>query len=541
MPNIREYSAGTDLAIRPDDRAMESTANAGRRISALHSTAAEATMDLGRRTASTVQTIGDQVVKYAENREISKGAADSATTMAKLDQLWNERVKNADPNDPTVAAKFREEVVEPTLQAMRDGPITEGGQRFAEATSQRFRNHFFEKTASDMSRLAGVAARQNIETLTNQLSNAALNDPTSLKTSLDLVQHSVGAMVDSSPTISGVDAARMKLELTAAAQKEIVKAAAVGAISANPAEGLKKFSSPEYSKYISGADLKSLEQRAKEVQRADRVEQNYQRVMAERAKEEASDQREGEYLKRLYSDNPKEAATVSAREIANDFTLTRQARERMIGIVERATEPEAPAKVSAATANDLIRRIRAPQGDPTRIDNLNPVYDAYQKGQLNKADLKFVRDEFANLRTPDGLALATQQEEFIKSVKPFITDANPLLDKLDPGGSQKVYEFTVALRRKIEEYRKAGKDPRDLMDPSKPESYMGSPAALDPYKKTLSQSMTDTAAAIRRGSAAPARNDAMPAIPPVGQRDVGGIYETPRGKMKWTGTGWVAP
>jgi hypothetical protein len=30
-------------------------------------------------------------------------------------------------------------------------------------------------------------------------------------------------------------------------------------------------------------------------------------------------------------------------------------------------------------------------------------------------------------------------------------------------------------------------------------------------------------------------------LPPVGERKSGQIYPTPRGPMKWTGTGWVTP
>jgi len=438
------------------------------------------------------------VVKYAEHREISRTAAEAATTLSGLDSKWNDLVKKSDPNDPTVAAKFREETLEPTLQKLGEGPMTEGGQKFAEAQVERFRTHFVTKTSADMATLAGVAARSNIETLTNQLSNAAMSDPTSLKTSLDLVDHSIGSMVDSSPNLKGVEGARLRLELTQSSQAAIVKAAAIGAIAANPEAGLKKFSGPEYSKYIGGTELKQLEQQARTVERAKRVDENYALQNQKLFKQEASDTREGEYLQKLHSDDPNERQSVSARAIANDFRLSREARERMIGIVERETKPEAAAKVSNTTATDLISRMRAPPGDPRRIDSLDAVYDAYEKGKLSKADLKFVRDEYTNLRTPDGQALGAQQEEFIKSVKPLIDKSNPLLGRIDQSGPQQVYNFTMDLRRKIDQYRREGKDPRDLMDPSKPD-YMGGPAALAGYQKPLQQSLQDTAKALRGG------------------------------------------
>lgn len=510
---------------------MEATANSGRRISALYSTAAEATASVGRSARGAIDEVGGQVVKYMDNREISAGASKFADLMAGLDGEWNKRVATADPNDPSVAQKFLTEVVEPRLEKMRDGFNTENSTKFAESQIQQLRTHFVSKTSADMSTLAGVAAKTNISNLTNQLSNAAMVDPSSLRTSLKLVESSVGAMVDSSPTMRGVDAGRVKMELTDAAQAAIVKAAAIGAISKNPEAGLKQFSGPEYSKYISGAELKQLEQQAKAVERARRVDENYALHNQKLLKQETSDNRESEYLQQLHSEDPKERAKVTASAIANDFSLTREARERMINIVERETRPAAAAKISNDTANDLISRIRAPDGDPRRITDLNPVYDAYEKGKLNKSDLKFVTEEFKNIRTPDGEELGRQQDEFIKSVRPMIDKSNPLLGKIDQSGGLQMYAFTLALKKKVDEYRKAGKDPRDLMDPSKPD-FMGSPAALSQFQKPLQQSLQDVASSLRTGPAVPI-SGAPPSAsnPPASLKGIASLTYSPSRKQ----------
>jgi hypothetical protein len=276
-----------------------------------------------------------------DNREISAGASKFATLMAGLDGEWNKRVSSADPNNPSVAAKFLEEVVNPQLDKMREGFNTENSNKFAETQIQHLRTHFVSKTSADMATLAGVAAKSNINNLTNQLSNAAMADPSSLSTSLKMVEASIGSMVDSSPTLKGVDAGKLRIDLTDAAQAAIVKAAAIGAIAKNPDAGLAQFSKPEYAKYISGTELKQLEQQAKTVERARRVDENYQLQNQKLFKQEASDAREGEYLQKLHSDDPKDKTSVSAAAIANDFTLTREARERMINIVERENKPAA--------------------------------------------------------------------------------------------------------------------------------------------------------------------------------------------------------
>lgn len=533
MANIRELSAGTDLGLRPDDRAASSTANAGRRIAALYTTAAEANADTGRRLAGAITDVGGVVVKAMESREISAGAAESAKTLAGLDALWNKTAKDADPNDPSTAAKFREEVVEPTLEKLKGGFFTEGGQRFGEATVERFRNHFNSKTTADMATLAGVAARKNVETLTNQLSNAAINDPTSLKTSLDLVEHSVGAMVDSNPNLGGVDAARIKMELGTDAQKQIVKAAAIGAINANPEEGLKKFSSPEFSKYISGAELKSLEQQAKTVQRAERADDAYRRTIEKQAKQDASDGREGEYLQKIYSGDPKQQATVSAKAIANDFALTREARERMISLVNRETKPETNSRISQQTFVGLLREMRDPSADPDKV--MEKAWDARlrdpgQPDSLTERDFNQFRQEMVARKTPEGAALEKDRAQFFKQYAGAIAGRtyDPVL------GSPKLYAAEADARRVEADLRKKGLDPHLAYDPNS-EYFMGKPERLQKYSGSMQGDLSEKAAA------PPAkREDAMPAIPPPDQRPPG-LYQTPKGNLRWTGTGWVKP
>lgn len=490
MPNIRQFDAPQGLGITPSDRAAESSAAAGRSIGRSYDDAASATRSVGNGLSSGIQAVGEQAVKWMDNREISAGGPAMATTLSKLDQKWNEIAKTSDPNDPTVAAKFREEVMEPELEKIKGAFNTERSQAWAEARIDSMRNHFVTKTSADMATLASVAAKQNIVVMTNQLSNAAISDPTSLKTSIDMANHSIDAMVDSSPNLRGADSAKIKAELKQDAVSQIVKSAAIGAIAQNPEAGLKKFSGSEYSKYISGVELRQLEQQAKTVQRAERVDENYRRKNTELAKEDASLAREGQYTAKFYSDDPKERASVSAREIANDFTLTQPARVRMLAMAERVNDPEPASAVSSRAANDLITRARMPEGDPRRIKDLNPVYDALSEGKLTKSDFKFVRDEVLNMRTPEGDALGKSQKSFIDSVSSSITSANPMLGKLDPSGDQLLYKFTYDLQSKISEYKRAGKDPYSLMNPSSPD-YMGKPEALAPYQKTLQQSSRD--------------------------------------------------
>jgi hypothetical protein len=436
-------------------------------------------------------------VKYVTHQEISHGAATFAQMQADLTDKWNQALKTADPNDTSVAGRFNEKVMQPAIEQFTSSFNTEGGQNFAMAQANALRMHMFNKTAGDMSTLAGEAVRVNVQRMSNAWTNTAHTDPTATQHLLDTAESSVDAVISSSPGLTGPAAVKVKGEVLQKVKEDIVKAGAIGAIAnaPDPEKAAATFAE-RYPEYISGSDVQSLVRQAKTVQRAQRVDVAYARMLEEHAKKRASDEREGEYLAALHSGDPQQASAVNARAIANDTTLTREARERMIGIVERETKPEAAAKISNSTATDLISRIRLPDGDPNRITDLNPIYEAYEKGRLTKSDLKFVRDEFTNIRTPEGEALGRRQAQFIDSVKPLIDKSNPLMGRIDQSGHQQIYRFTVDLQNKVAQYRRAGKDPLSLMDPASPD-YMGSPAALAPYQKPLQQSLRDAATTLR--------------------------------------------
>jgi hypothetical protein len=427
-----------------------------------------------------------------------------------------------------VAAKFRETVVEPTLEKLRDGFFTEGGLKFAEHQVQSFRNHFVSKTDTDMARLASIATKKNIETLTNQLSNMAINDPTSLKASLGMVESSVGAMVDSSPNLKGVDGAAIKLELTQSAQREIVRAAAVGAIAANPDAGLKEFSSEKYSKYISGTELRQLEQQARTVERAKRVDESYALQGQKLIKQEASDTREGEYLTRIYSGKPEEAAKVSTREIANDFTLTREARERMIGVVERQLKPETDSRLSAQTFVGLMRDLRAPNADPETV--MTKAWDARladpgKPGSLSEKDFNQMRAEIVARKTPEGAAMERDRAAFFKNYAQAIVGRS-----YDPAiGSPKLYAAEMDARRMEADLRKKGLDPHLAYDPSS-EYFMGKAQRLTKYQGSMQGDLEVKATAPAAAPPAPAKPEGR-GEPPYDLRGIAALSYSASRKM----------
>src|SRR5260221_498635 len=144
MANIRELDAPKDLGLRPTEIGVDAIAAAARRIGTFYNQTAEARSDTGQRIGSTIKEAGQVAVDYMDHREISAGAANGALFMANMNQAWEEKAKHADPNDTTVAAKFREETLEPALQQFQQGFNTEKSQAWAEHFVDQYRNHMFE-------------------------------------------------------------------------------------------------------------------------------------------------------------------------------------------------------------------------------------------------------------------------------------------------------------------------------------------------------------------------------------------------------------
>jgi len=492
MPTIRTYEAPA-LGLQPTEVGISAAVNAARTVGKNADQAAAAVSEVGgqfaRNLGGAVKAAGEVAVQYVEHREISRGAAGYAQLNDKLTQQWNDTAKNADPNDPTVAEKFRQEVLEPSLQKYSEGFISEGGQKFAQSRVDSLRNHMFTKTAADMSSLAADAVAVNVRQTGNSLSNTAINDPSAVPHLLESADSLVGGMVESAPNLKGAVASKAKMELSQKIKESIVKSGAIGAIekSADP-EATAKAWGAKYPEFISGDELKMLSGNARQQIRARRADETNARVLQDRQAQKASDNRETEYLQKLYSDDPKEQGQVSTKAIVNDPTLNRVAKERMIGVVNREFKPETAAQASNGNAMELLDRLRRPEGDPERIDSLDELYKARIDGKLNKTDFEMLRKEFAEVRTPEGEKLTTRKTAFMAAVKSSITGSNPLMGKIDKDGDLNSYRLMVDLDAKIAEYKKAGKNPYDLLDPSKPD-YMGRPEALLPYQKTLQESI----------------------------------------------------
>lgn len=499
MPNIRTYEAPKGLGLQPDERGTDAALQVARRGGAFFNQAADAVESVGkmegRMAESTIRDVGKAVNDYMEHREVSQGAASYAGLNDKLTQQWNETAKGADPNDPTVAQKFREQILEPELQKFGQSFLTEGAQKWAQTRVESLRSHMFEKTSADMGTLAAAAVSTNVRQMSNSMSNTAMTDPSSVPHLLEGIDSSIAGMVDSSPYLKGATGAKARLELSEKMREGIVKAGAIGAIqkAADP-EGEAERWGAKYPNYINGAELKQLGQEATRQRRADHTAAQWDKQLQTEAKKQQSDATEKGYLQKLYSDDPKVQATVNPKAIVNDPSLTREASERMVNIVNREFKPETDAKISAATSVQLFRRIADPNADPQEVRRA--IIDARAKdpgapGSLSKSDFTDAMKNLEDIKTPAGAALAQDRTEFFKRYAPTIDPSMGNIESPQFGhhtalGLQKMYGAEKDARRLEADLKAKGQDPHSLYDPASP-NFFGRPANLMKYRASMQE------------------------------------------------------
>lgn len=398
--NIRQLDAPSDLGLRPSETGVEATAGAARRIGGFYNQAADAynqaaglKQDLGNRIGGAVKDVGQVAVDYMDHQEINQGAAKGAEMVANLTNQWNQKLRDPkfDPNDATAAAQFRQETLEPALDKFKEGFSTEKSQDWADHFVNQYRQHMVEKTSADMSTMAGIAVKTNAEKTVNALSSTVANDPSSLDFALKAVDHSLGGMVDSSPTLDPAAAAGVKTEVTQKAKEAIVKSAVSGMIQKNPNIDLDAVQK-KYGDYVNGAEIKMFQKAAQTQAKVDA----YHDKSAAIAQRQLDDQQVHSNAAKVISSN------VAVDPQTNQVTINPKFFDQALQIARQ--NPDAPS--AAATVRTMLdwgesqlNKERKPVTDPMVASSIdakmftsdNPttkmdILKAEAAGKLTRAD-----------------------------------------------------------------------------------------------------------------------------------------------------------
>lgn len=528
MPKITVFEAPDSIGFRPTEVGISATAAAARRVGTEFSDIAASQVATGRALGSGIEALGTAAVKIADHEQISRGTAAFSSFINAKTKQWDETVKTADPNDPTVGPKFLDGL-EKELENFKGGFLTENAQQWAEAQTARFRTHMTEKTSADMAIMSGQAAVINTRQTVNALSNTVRGDPKSLDYSLSTLENMTDAFIASSPNLTGTMAGKIRGEILQKGREEIIKSAAMGHIE-KTGDVPDWVTDPKYSGFINGTELKQFAQAARYYSRLGETENRARRAEFEHNMKLDFNAKVNDLEASMMPKNIGERATLpdgfwdKLRELGKhpgaqlDPSRIKTVFTQAETITERLNKPEPLARVSHDMTMRIMELMRRP--DSARTDVSNEIFAAYQKGELNNSDFTFLNKELEARRTPEGLALQQDRTTFWKrygSVVDPSFGATPL-------GQQQLYFAEMDARRQEEALKAKGLDPHLVYDP-RSEYFFGNPKNIARYQKPLDELMREQ----RAGQTAQ----------PVATPKAGDRKQFKQGWGVWDGSKWI--
>lgn len=488
MPNIREFNTTANF------RAFQPNGEAAAALSQSADRTAQSARGIGYLTRATKQTIGQSIGALGKTAadtaddllgrgESLKLGADKISTMNSLVSQWNTMRNTADPNDPNVAQRFNEQVLNPTLEKFGEGMISTAGQRGAIDFRQAAAEHFASVQQADAGIMAGEAAHQNIVTMANQSADLLSKDPSALAFVNGQVAQSIDDYTRGHPNLGAEQVAQIQ-NLKANVRRTNTMAAFHGMAEANPAAATEALHKGFGADDLTEADRSALDNyataQANKLKEQDRADAVYQKQQDQYKSYAAADklttsliQPDGTLaVNRDYYSGiqeigkmPNVAPGLLTSMIDMGRSITRE-QEEGIHVV---TDPH--------TLEDMNRRVMLEPSDPEKLE-LKDVVGARTAQKLSDKDFNRFRSDIADLQRDPGKKAALKSfTDFQNSMKSSITKSN-VMSGGDPQGDQRWGQWQSLSREAFEQAYTNGSDWKAMLQPGSP-NYLGNTAS--PY------------------------------------------------------------
>lgn len=166
-------------------------------------------------------------------------------------------------------------------------------------------------------------------------------------------------------------------------------------------------------------------------------------------------------------------------------------------MLEHNSKQETSTRASRELTKEAMRRINLPEGDPNRINDSTQLTALMDKG-LIRTDLTWLEGRIDRRDSLSGRTFTKDLDTVVKNAD-HTFDQLTTLNFLDPvvTGDAK-YRFMVDLHNKVDEFQKAGKDPRLLITPGSKDD-MRTPERLRSYLERPVDVMAASAKEIAAG------------------------------------------
>lgn len=215
---------------------------------------------------------------------------------------------------------------------------------------------------------------------------------------------------------------------------------------------------------LTPAQREQVTKQAEQEIRGMRADIEYERTQREREKAEINMTARGETLKQIMD------GSASAKAILADSRMDPITQEHMIGLLEQRSKEGPEAKSNPTTKRDLFLRVTAPDGDPSKIYNDTPIYEAAKAGQLNVTDANWLNNLVAAQKDEKGRSLATRLNGRMSVVSAAMR-ADPVLAAMPELSAAVQLQMISEVEEAEARMRQEGKDPNALLDPDSKDYY----------------------------------------------------------------------
>lgn len=424
-------------------------------------------------------------------------------THAELANELQEMVKNWKPEDGEIVPAFQEKVRQRMEGAAfrSDGTAvheTPEGRRHFESSSARMSAEFLMSAAQAQSHVMG----QQVVVEHNKAVDTAANLAQTNPDAFDVFKEQFENMIDNPNGRYAALPAVKREELKNASLAAISRAAVEGKIRSAPRVALDKLGAGWMTEYLKDNDYNALMTNAKTAVHALEIDEDRAYRDAERKRVAEARATSNKLLTKMAAhDADPTNPPLTAQDLIDSGlgALDDNGFQSLISVLHtRSKEGVHGIQTDPTVFRRLFNRIHAKPGDPSRLTDELAIQDAFgKKQQLSFADMTHLRKEFQDSRTDEGTRLGDVKKLFFDRIQTQITKSNMLMGKIDTDGDLQMLRYTLDVNRRIEAARKAGKDPHELFNPNSPE-FVGAPAVLRDYQKSMSESMKSFSDKMRR-------------------------------------------
>lgn len=461
MPKLPTYeSSMAERGLQPSALGVESREATGRSISsAFH------------QIGGIVGDLVDVHEQHQEQQDISSLTNDYAQTFAGLTQSWNQTAAKSDPNDTATAEKWRDNILDPTLEKLGADTSSTGGQKKAAELRNELRMHFVQKTIGDQSTMGGVAVQSNLEGAGNALSQAAYADPSSFGASIKILNGLIDAQIGSH-TLDAATGARIRENISGRLSKEIAVSAFRGMAERNAPAALEALDSGQFDRYFNGSEAKTLRSYAIEQTKLNNTlieKQNKDDASTELSKIQGQTIAPDGSLtvpKTFYGDIAAWQGKWAGKPGTADMVTTQSRTLIDYGrALTRELSEGTPTVTDPHTYEDFRSRIALGSDDPNGVTD-EQVIRARADGKLSDKDFTFFKGAVSTLAKDPALRVAQRDfNTFLKGIKSSITKSNILMGANDPAGDQRYLQFVQNAQAQFDSaYQKGDGSWKQLID-----------------------------------------------------------------------------